>query len=84
MATTHGSNLLDATSATVIIHKAEVIQIAKDQEKVIHEKLRRNGDEIPKYEFLEIIGKGAYGRVFKWYGYPLQDASRRFVSMPQV
>ncbi|MCJ1226057.1 hypothetical protein MMC12_002706 [Toensbergia leucococca] len=65
MATTHGSNLLDATSATVIIHKAEVIQIAKDQEKVIHEKLRRNGDEIPKYEFLEIIGKGAYGRVFK-------------------
>ena len=46
-------------------HKAAAIQIAKDQEKVIHQKLRRNGDRIPEYEFLELIGKGAYGRVFK-------------------
>ena len=46
-------------------HKAAATQIAKDQEKVIHQKLLRNGDSIPEYEFLELIGKGAYGRVFK-------------------
>ena len=46
--------------------KVAAIKIAKEQEKAIHEKLRRNGHDIPKYEFQELIGKGAYGRVFKW------------------
>ncbi len=46
-------------------HKVAAIQIAKDQENAIHQKLRRNGDTIPEYEFLELIGKGSYGRVFK-------------------
>lgn len=47
--------------------KASAIKIAKEQEQAIHEKLRRNGHEIPRYQFQELIGKGAYGRVFKWY-----------------
>ena len=46
--------------------KVAAIKIAKEQEKATHEKLRRNGHDIPKYEFQELIGKGAYGRVFKW------------------
>lgn len=47
--------------------KAEAVKIAKQQENAVHEKLKRNGLPIPKYEFLELIGKGAYGRVFKRY-----------------
>lgn len=47
--------------------KAEAVKIAKQQETAVHEKLKRNGLDIPKYEFLELIGKGAYGRVFKRY-----------------
>jgi len=47
--------------------KAEAVKIAKQQETAVHEKLKRSGQEIPKYEFLELIGKGAYGRVFKRY-----------------
>lgn len=46
--------------------KSEAIQIAHDQEFAIKEKLRRMGLEMPNFSFLEIIGKGAYGRVFKW------------------
>lgn len=45
--------------------RAETTRIAKEQEQAIHEKLARNNHPIPKYEFLELIGKGAYGRVFK-------------------
>ncbi|KAA6415343.1 MAG: STE STE20 YSK kinase [Lasallia pustulata] len=47
--------------------KASAIKIAKEQEQAIHEKLRRNGHEIPRYQFQELIGKGAYGRVFKCF-----------------
>ena len=54
-----------ATSDTVSKQKAATRRIAKEQEKAIHEKLLRNNHPIPKYEFLELIGKGAYGRVFK-------------------
>ena len=45
--------------------KAETTRIAQEQEAAIKEKLRRNGLKFPKYEFLELIGKGSYGRVFK-------------------
>lgn len=55
-----------AARDTLSKQKTETIRIAKEQEKAIHEKLARNNDPIPKYEFLELIGKGAYGRVFKW------------------
>lgn len=57
------SSALDASRKTK--HKAEAIRIAKQQEFAVHEKLKRSGLEIPKFEFLELIGKGAYGRVFK-------------------
>lgn len=54
-----------AVSDTVSKQKAATRRIAKEQENAIHEKLLRNNHPIPKYEFLELIGKGAYGRVFK-------------------
>ena len=64
------SRFLEPTSSRDSImtsQKQSAIRIAKEQEQAIHEKLRRNGHEIPRYQFQELIGKGAYGRVFKWY-----------------
>ncbi len=68
MASHRESQFLDPASAIgndLSRHKAAAVKIAKDQEQAIHAKLRRNGDPIPEYEFLELIGKGSYGRVFK-------------------
>lgn len=45
--------------------KAETTRIAKEQQAAISEKLRRNGLPVPEFTFLELIGKGSYGRVFK-------------------
>ena len=74
MAVPRGSAFLDPASAFVAggpayKQKAAAVREAKLQEEAIHERLRRIGHEIPKYTFLELIGKGAYGRVFKSYVY---------------
>ena len=45
--------------------KAETIRIAQEQQAAITEKLKRNDLEFPKFSFLELIGKGTFGRVFK-------------------
>lgn len=45
--------------------KARAIQQAKDMEVLVAERAKRSGDEPPQYDFHELIGKGAYGRVFK-------------------
>lgn len=45
--------------------KLRAIQQAKETEKLVAERAKRTGDEPPPYEFFELIGKGAYGRVFK-------------------
>ena len=37
---------------------------AKEQEAVIHERLKRANQSIPPYEFQNYIGKGSYGRVY--------------------
>lgn len=39
-------------------------QEAKEQEAVIHERLKRANEPIPLYEFQNFIGKGSYGRVY--------------------
>ena len=38
---------------------------AKQQEAIIHAKLKRAGEPIPPYEFQNFIGKGTYGRVYQ-------------------
>ena len=65
MSLSQHSFLDPASAGNNLKQKAETAQIAHDQEKAIHEKLSRNNHPIPKYNFLELIGKGAYGRVFK-------------------
>jgi hypothetical protein len=78
-------SFLDPSSAareTLSKQKTETMRIAKQQEKAIHEKLLRNNHPIPKYEFLELIGKGAYGRVFKWYAPLMRPAPFLAISHP--
>ena len=45
--------------------KSRAIQQAKDMEEIVAERAKRSGEEAPPYDFYELIGKGAYGRVFK-------------------
>lgn len=54
--------------------KARAIQQAKEMEALVAERAKRSGDEPPQYDFHELIGKGAYGRVFKGYVYRVIEA----------
>ena len=46
--------------------KFRAMQEAKQMEELVAERAKRSGDkEPPPYEFHELIGKGAYGRVYK-------------------
>ncbi|KAI2794730.1 hypothetical protein POX_a01331 [Penicillium oxalicum] len=62
-----GSQLLDPSSAMAAItrHKAEAIKLAREQGTAVKEMCRRAKTDVPPYEFEELIGKGAYGRVYK-------------------
>lgn len=51
--------------AAVTRHKAEAIKLAKEQGSAVREMCRRSKIDPPPYEFEELIGKGAYGRVYK-------------------
>ncbi|KAJ5643296.1 uncharacterized protein N7484_005803 [Penicillium longicatenatum] len=64
---TRGSRFLDPSSAMAAItrHKAEAIKLAREQGTAVKEMCRRAKTEVPPYEFEELIGKGAYGRVYK-------------------
>lgn len=45
--------------------KGRAIAQAKEMQELVAERAKRSGDEPPPYDFFELIGKGAYGRVFK-------------------
>ncbi|KAJ5627169.1 hypothetical protein N7528_004596 [Penicillium herquei] len=62
-----GSRFLDPSSAMAAItrHKAEAIKLAREQGNAVKEMCRRAKTDVPPYEFEELIGKGAYGRVYK-------------------
>jgi hypothetical protein len=42
------------------------VQDAKDMYQIIARNAERTGSEPPPYKFLELIGKGTFGRVYKW------------------
>lgn len=54
-----------AASAVITKQKERTTQIAKEQQAALAARLRKNNLEMPPFEFLELIGKGAFGRVFK-------------------
>ncbi|KAJ5596498.1 hypothetical protein N7450_002956 [Penicillium hetheringtonii] len=64
---TRASKFLDPSSAMAAItrHKAEAIKLAREQGNAVVEMCRRAKSDAPPYEFEELIGKGAYGRVYK-------------------
>ncbi|CAG7917058.1 unnamed protein product [Penicillium olsonii] len=62
---TRDSLFLDPAVAAITKHKAEAIKLARDQGVAVQEMCRRADTEVPPYEFEELIGKGAYGRVYK-------------------
>ncbi|PTU19617.1 hypothetical protein P175DRAFT_0510844 [Aspergillus ochraceoroseus IBT 24754] len=73
------SRFLDPTSAVAALtkHKAEAIKLAREQSTAVREMCRRAKTETPPYEFEELIGKGAYGRVYKGHQLP----SRKVVAI---
>lgn len=52
---------------SVAVTRSKQVDDAKTMEKVVMEKVSRIGGAVPPYEFVELIGKGAFGRVYKWY-----------------
>lgn len=66
MASTHSRAFLNLPPSDIMTRqKVETTRIAQEQQAAISEKLRRNGLPVPEFTFLELIGKGSYGRVFK-------------------
>ncbi|CAG8381437.1 unnamed protein product [Penicillium salamii] len=73
------SAFLDPSSAMAAItkHKVDAIKLAREQGMAVREMCRRAKTEVPEYEFEELIGKGAYGRVYKGH----QTSSGRVVAI---
>lgn len=47
--------------------KERAITAAKEMQAIVDREVKKPGVTDPKYEFLELIGKGAFGRVYKRY-----------------
>ncbi|KAL8680335.1 MAG: hypothetical protein Q9186_003456 [Xanthomendoza sp. 1 TL-2023] len=52
-------------AASITMAKERTMRIAKEQQRALTARLKKNSLEMPPFEFLELIGKGAFGRVFK-------------------
>ncbi|KAL8644080.1 MAG: hypothetical protein Q9226_007945 [Calogaya cf. arnoldii] len=59
--------LAPAAPAAALITKAkeQMIQKAQEAQQDLAGKLKKHNLEMPPFEFLELIGKGAFGRVYK-------------------
>ena len=53
------------TAASITKAKEQMIQKAQAAQQDLAAKLKNHNVEIPPFEFLELIGKGAFGRVYK-------------------
>lgn len=51
--------------------KLRQINDAQEMQQRVAERATHDGVGPPPYEFLELIGKGTYGRVYKRYASPL-------------
>ena len=47
--------------------RMRVQSAAANMQKAVEERASRTGVPVPPYQFLEMIGKGSFGQVFKWY-----------------
>lgn len=47
-------------------NRSKQIQDARDMQETIKRNADRSGSAVPPYEFLELVGKGSFGRVYKW------------------
>ncbi|KAI9699200.1 MAG: hypothetical protein M1820_007279 [Bogoriella megaspora] len=56
------SHLMPGPGGMMKLKQAEE---AKEMQLAVEERAKRIGVEVPPYEFLELIGKGSFGRVFK-------------------
>ena len=45
--------------------KERAIKAAKEMQAIVEREVNKSGIADPQYEFLELIGKGAFGRVYK-------------------
>ena len=54
--------------------RARQAQSAKEAQKAIEDRAELNGVAPPPYDFLELIGKGTFGRVYKGYSPVLQKS----------
>lgn len=59
------ANFLDPLSASG--PKLRQIRDAQEMQQAVLDRANRTGEDLPPYEFLELIGKGTYGRVYKRY-----------------
>lgn len=67
--TMNSSRHLDPAAAMAVItkQKSEAMRLAREQSAAVTEMCRRANNDPPQYSFEELIGKGAYGRVYKGY-----------------
>ena len=56
---------LEVPSGETALVRKFAVDVAEKQQKAVEEQCKKSKLDTPAYELLELIGKGAYGRVYK-------------------